>query len=359
MEFYVNSVMQIRRTTEITPIGNQVHSNVTDSSHILVDNNWNGIYSPVNEQRMRPTDVFATMGRAHLNIDGPIIDTRATSTQMAAKSRRTNANAACYMSQILKGYSQATTLTEYGAGNDEILNKARGMAEENQATKDPFLSAIAQIRGAQVIGNVFTFNDLLHLDPNVESVTAAQLLNPVMKSKVHSAGMTATWQGSDMETHVATILSQSVPSLLMDLALTRVVFRATNRTINSAVTTAIVDAQGFISGDLTRQLDTFLLRLEHEILRDISHDNMMDYAVEMQIDLLGETWIRFSIGGNPYVDYVTPSFADALLAPVITSDDQRAVTLASDFESLSQHLLDRNTLNHTKQNLGGFAPGQL
>jgi uncharacterized protein (DUF736 family) len=360
MMFIVNSVMQIRRTQEFTPLGNQIHSSVTDSSHILVDNNWSGIYSQVSDQRMRPVDVFATMSRTHLGgIDGTIIDTRATSTNMAAKSRRSNASAANYMSQLLNGYNSASIATDYGAGNDEILNKARGISEENQAIKDPFLSAIAQIQGNPIIGNIFTYKDLCQLDPYIDNVTKAYMMSSTTQKVIHTAGLTATWQGSDLDTHVATILSQSIPSLLMDLALTRVVFKATNRTVNSAVTCAIIDAQGFISGDISRLLDTFRIRLEHEILRDVSRNNMFDYAIEMNVDLLGETWIKLSLNGNQYIDYVTPSFADALLAPVLTSDNNRATNLASDFEMLSRQLLDSNSKSHMKYNLGGYQPGGL
>jgi hypothetical protein len=360
MEFYINSTLHVRNNIEYTPTGNQNHISVADSSHVLVDNNWTGVYSSNKEQRMRPEDVYSTMSRSQIAGigDGSLLDTRAMSSTIAVKSRRNNASAANYMSTILKGYSQAAMSAEFGMGDQEILSKARGFARESLASKDPFLLAIAQIRG-MAVGNIFTFNDLKLLDSNIEYVTKANLMAPTVQAGTHQSGQTADWGGSDIYTTVATILSQSIPSLLMDLALTRIVFKSSNRDIGSVIRTMIYDAQGFSSGDQSQALDTFILRLEHEILRDVSFDNGIDFALEMHIDLLGETWVKLSLDGGPVIDYVTPSFCDALMTPVITMDDQRAVTLASDFELLTSTLLDNNSKTRINQQSGTWASSHI
>lgn len=358
MEFFINSTQHVRNSVEYTPMGNQNRQVVSDSSHILVDNGWTGIYNANKEQRMRPEDVYTTMSRAQISglNDGSLLDTRAMSTNMAVKSRRSNNSAANYMSQILKGYNQASMSAEFGIGNQELLSMARGFAAEGIASKDPFILAISQIRGMPT-GNTFTFNDLVTLDPNVQYVTKAQLMAPTAMAKIHNAGQTAEWSGSDFYTATANILSQSVPSLLMELALTRVVFKTTNRNIGSGVTVGIYDAEGFSNGDYTTALDIFKMRLEHEILRDISFNNGIDFAIEMKVDLLGETWITLSMDGGPLTDYVTPSFADALLTPVLTLDNQRAINLASDFEQLSSHLLDANSQTRGNITNSAWQPG--
>ncbi|EKD22587.1 MAG: hypothetical protein ACD_84C00040G0001 [uncultured bacterium] len=358
MEFYINSTMHIRNTVEHTPMGNQLHQSITDSSHILIDNSWTGICSGAKDQRMRPEDVYATMGRSHLSdLDGTVLDTRSMSSNMATKSNRANGSAANYMAKILNGYEQATMSAEFGMGNAEILSKARGLTRESLATKDPFLHTLAQVRGSPV-GNTFRFNDLKLIDMNVEHVTRAQLLAPTAMSTVHQVGLTADWGASDQVTSIATILSQSIPGLLMELALTRIIFKASNYDSSAAIQIMVVDAEGFGSGDYSRNLDVFRLRLEHEILRDVSYDNQVGFAIEMRVDLLGETWISLSWDNQSPIDYVTPSFADALLTPVITMDNTRAVTLASDFESLAASLFDTGTYNTVSGNKSGsWQPG--
>jgi len=356
MEFYVNSTTQIRSNVEFTPMGTQVYNSVSDSSHILADNNWSGIFTPQKEQRMRPEDVYSTMSRQGLYTGlgaGSIYDSRSISTTSAVKSRRSNASAANYMAQVLQGYSNASQSREFGDSQEKLFTKARGDVAESLVSTDGFLSAIGQIRGTG-IGNVFTYNNLLALDPQVELVTRAQLMMPVVQATAHQAGQTAEWGGADIFTTTATVLSNAIPSIMMDLTVTRLVFKTTNRNFGGAITTVVFDAQGFSSGDLTRQLEVFKIRLEQELLRDISFNNAIDFAIEMRVDLLGETWISLSLDGKAPVDYVTPSFCDALMVPVLTCSDTLTTTIASDFEALSISLADLSSQNHKYGPVGGW-----
>lgn len=342
MQFYVNSVLQIRNTIQNTPLGSQLYTSVSDSSHVLIDNNWGGIYSEQSDQRMRPEDVFSTMSRTHLVNLGGVSDYRSTNNNMPAKSSRKNNLAANYASDILSNYKQASLSEEFGQGNNEILNTARGYVGEQVAARDPFLSAMAGIQG-QPLGNTFTFDNLRRLDPNVDNVTHVNLMLPTQQATAHQAGQTADWGGTTRETQVATILSQSVPSLLMELALTKITFRSTNRDFSNAVNTQVFNPGGFSNNDQSNSLRIFIARLEHEILKDISFDNQVDYAIEMHVDLLGETWIKLSMDGKAFVDYVTPSFCDALTVPVLTAVDQVSVNLASDFQLLAGELSNSNS----------------
>jgi len=111
-------------------------------------------------------------------------------------------------------------------------------------------------------------------------------------------------------------------------------FKSTNRTIGGMVDTRLFDVVGFSTMDLTPYAQNFKMRLEQEVLRDLTFGNTMDFAIEMRADLLGETWISVSINSGPQIDYVVPSFADALTVPVLTSNPGLAVTLANDFNTL-------------------------
>ena len=201
-------------------------------------------------------------------------------------------------------------------------------------SSDPFINRISEVYGATNV-NKFTFNILKQIFPYAESVTVAKLLAPTQKQTVHVAGQTAEWSGADGVTHSATIISQAVPCIMMDLALTRLVFKSTNRSINCQPQTIFMDVHGFVSGDLSRQIEIFRVRLETELLNDITFNNALDYAIDMNVDLLGETWLSISINGSPVYDYVTPSFADALMSPVITTNNDVIRSLASDFDNLA------------------------
>jgi len=347
MRFYVNSIMETRATTNYGPMGAQTQQGVISGSHIIVDNAWGGIYNPIRDQNMRPTDVYTAMTRLQLNgiSQGDIYDSRTMTNNTAIKSNRSNASAAEYVSKIFNGYTNAVRNAAFGSGESTIMDTARGLVMESPAPADPFLSAITQIRGDAALGNTFTLNDLKQLDPNVDKVAKLIVMSAQTQAITHHAGQTADWGGSNLQTTVATILSQSIPAILMDVALTRIVFMTTNRVIGNLVQTTIMDAQGFSGGDLSNQLAVFISRLESEVLRDISYNNTIDFAIEMHVDLIGETFIKVSLDNQPIIDFVTPSFCDALMAPVISGINERVMNVASDFQQLTEHLMENN--HHT------------
>lgn len=359
MEFFVNSTLHIRETLANTPMGRQTITSVVDNSHLLVDPAWSGVFTPEVDRRLRPEDVFSTMSRTHLNGLGNVYDGRSVSSNTAVKSKRTNGSAANYMADILRSYTQASNLADMGAGEQEILMKARGFSQENVASGDYFLAAVAGIRGMGV-SNVFQFRDLEALDNNVSHNTRVSVLGPTSKVTVHHTGQTEDWATTTLETTAATVLSQSVPALMMEVALTRCVFRSTNDTINSQMETVFMDVQGFSNNDLSQSVAHFRNNLEQTIMADLTYNNQMAYALEMSVDLLGETWIKISLNGGPFIDYNTPSFCDALIVPVLTINDQAAMTLASDFEQLAVALQESSKENHPSiLSAGGSAFGNI
>lgn len=347
MEFYVNSVIAVRERLISTAFGNQFQAEVIDSSHVLSNNNFDGIYTIGAEQWIRPEDVYVIMDRANLqgyNQGETLIDLRNTAGNMAVKSRRSNCNPANYMANVLEGYSRALkdTGTFDVPSENELLAKAREHTRDPVAAKDFFLSAIAQQRG-NAIGNTFRFKDLENIDRGTEANTVVVMMSPVERASVHSTGLTADWGGANTGTIVASTLSQAVPGLLMDLGLTQIAFVATNRTLGCQSQVSIVNVTGFSKNmDTTPYCESFVIRLKNEVLRDISYDNQLDYFIEMIVDLLGETRISISIAGEPQTDYVAPSFCDALSAPIATSSTELTTKLASDFDSLVNLIADRN-----------------
>jgi len=359
MEFFVNSTLQIRETIANTPVGRQTYSSVVDNSHILVDPSWSSIYTAQADTRLRPEDVFTTMSRTHLSGLGKVADGRTMSMNTAVKSRRSNGSAANYMADILRSHKQASVLEEAGAGEQEILMKARGFAQENIAAADYFLAAISQLRGMGV-SNVFQYSDLISLDEGVTHNTVASFLGQTQKSSVHQQGQTQHWAGADAETVAATVLSQSVPAAMMEVGLTNVMFKSTNQDIGSQMHTVFMDIRGFVHGDLSTQAQYLRNQLEQTILRDLTYNNSISYSVEMSVDLLGETWIKISLNGGPFIDYVTPSFCDALTVPVLTNNSNAATQLASDFELLASALSEASKDAHpTIQSAGGTAWGNI
>jgi hypothetical protein len=343
MTFFIDSMTDIKMMQAMTPLGNQMISRVVDSNHLIVDNNFHSMGAPYCERLMRPADVFASITYLHLEDDQtgtmPLANSNTVNT-MAKKSNRNNGTAAHYMSSILSNFTSASNEGRgFGQGSQEVMHRARELSGETLVSKDAFLSSVAKVRGS-VISNMFTMNDLKRIDANVEYVTMAKRLTQVERSSTHYHGQTASWESSDRETVASTILANSVPSLVMELGMTKIVFQSTNRTIGCVPMTKVLDGDAFNNAniDLTTAANAFMSRLETTILNDISYNNTLDFAVTMWVDVLGETRIQISMNNGPNIDYVSPSFCSSMLSPVITSNQNLTHKIATDIESLTQYV---------------------
>lgn len=358
MQFYVNSVTHLRTTNYNSPAGMQAITNVIDTSQILVNPVWRDIYTPTTEQSMRPTDVYTVISRTHLPDTGTILDLRNSLTNIPIKSRRSNNDPAAYTAKILQNYKVASATHDTGEGEQEILAQARGLVSEDAVNRDPFLKAVGEI-SHHGIGNYFTYQDLLNLDPTVIQRTKPVLLGVTQATQVHQAGQTQHWGGTDRDTLIATSLSNSVPAIMAEVGLMKVEFFSSNRQIGGTMLTTLADANSFANMDLSAQCQTFINILERQVLWNLSFENHVDFAVRMSVDLVGETHLTLSFDGGPPIDYVTPSFCDALLSPVVTSNKERTMQLARDFESLTSTVMDTRSSAFLNTPSGGAFGGSF
>jgi hypothetical protein len=361
MEFYVNSVISVRNQVENTPTGPRNHVNIIDNSHVLVNPAYAGAYGNVQSYKMRPEDVYAAMKVNHITPVADVLDIRTVLDGKPIASRRSNAIATDYAANLLDGYSRASFDQNFGVHREEdILEGARGYVQENMVQNNPFFKAISNYRDG-FMTNFFTWADLLKLDGTAEERTIITMLGVTTQTSSPqtaydvASGIAQGWGGSDRETQVATILSQSIPALMTDFGLTKVAFISTNRRVfadaaqglapyamQSRISTKILDVLSFTDFDMSVYMDHFVGRIEQMVMLDVSFNNEMDFYVEMQVDLLGETWIKISLNGGPLIPYVTPSFADALTVPVVTQNSHLASQLSQDFGVIFHEIADHS-----------------
>lgn len=363
MMFFINNHMSFRKSIERTPHGNQVYYSPLRSSQILVDNAWSGVGTPGSEQAMRPTDVFATIGRAQLGINGTITDVRTTLSSVPVKSKRSNNNAASYAADVLHNYLHADrSVSATGGALEDILSTARGMTYEDSVQKDVFMQAIAQVSGRPV-SNFFTINELTRLDPNVNNVMTYTLVGQAKMiggnngmPEFHTAGDTSDWHGSDRHTQVSAILSQAIPAMMMDQALTRLAFTATNMNFGGQAVIVVEDAAGLMPGDLGPYVEAFKMDLLTKVMPDITYNNEVPFALRAVVDVFGETWLHLTLDGVT-IPFAVPQFCDALTSHVVTKNAENALTVATDLDSIFTNLQGGCVGNGNatlQQSLGSF-----
>lgn len=367
MVFTINSTLTTRKNIGLGAMGNANFVVAGESNHILSANEFGGVFDQnPREYRMRPADVFSVMTRSHIDLSATgSLDTRNLNTIAPVKSRRTNGLAASFAASLLTNYSTATDTGDMHKSQDEVMADARGNVAEGTVAQDPFIRAIAHSRGTTA-SNFFTFGDLERLDPNVNSdqVTVVVLNGETTKMSagdyVHSAGDTADWGGATLEAQVATVIGQSVPGLLMSLGLMRLAFAATNCTINGNMETEIGPVASFSTGiDVSGQIEQFFKLLDITVMRDITRNGEVMYQLRCDMRLTGDSSISIALNGGPMTPFNLPTFADALFTPILTSSDQRATLLASDFKKIFSNTIDAHNVRPDQTMQGQSLYGQI
>lgn len=361
LKFTINSVIRVRKTRDFGPNGFQETQMVADNSHLLVDPGFESMYNQgARSERMRPTDVFATMVRAPLahaarrensQPGGGMWDQRTATTNLAVKSRRSNVIPSNFVGRIIDNYNNAMHQSaDPTRAGTEVYNNARSFTRDELVSSDEVLNMLSEVNG-EPIGNTFQFRHLLRLDPSIAGRVQGRVSGGTQRVAAHEAGQTMNWDGSDGITLAATIISQCVPAIMADLGLSKLQFKMHNMFATSGGYSSVdptthvgsasyipefvvLRARGFGDQDYTPQLKQLELRFWFEVMKDLTYQNQVAFMVEVTADLIGETVINISMDSSEMRQYVTPSFADASLVPLVTQNFDRPLQVAEDFNVL-------------------------
>jgi len=341
MTLHFNSSMVLHTSRQLSANGAVNVVSMRDAAHIVTDTGIGQSHQARLHQpravTMRPEDVFSRMGASHLLQDqaNGAMDTRTDFTLGAKKSFRSNTSAPVYLSKTLGAYTNAIRNADIHEDDaNGIADSATGTVKEQDIAADIFLrSFISEGSEFRESGSI-TWEHLCFTNPHVNSITEIFRSGPVTKENFREDSV--GFNGCDNETLVATILSQSVPAIMLDLMLTTLVFEAHNGTMDSGYAVRILgECRSFADGiDPTPYVERFIYRLRTEVLPDISHNNNLSFNLIMNVNVIGDTVIDISIEGSPMAHFIVPSFCDALMVPVLSNSGETLGNLAGDLESL-------------------------
>ncbi len=350
MVFYMNSVSHLKSQRINTLDGLQNHFAVTDSSQILVNHDYGTARQVEQLYRMRPDDLFAAMTTTHLDF-GTNHDGRNVMNSNAQKATRTSTVAPAYMAKMLDAYlTSSKSMGDFGQDAPvDILSDARGRThQQSSSASDPFMRAVSQIENNGTYSqDTFTYRTLMMIDPNVHNIGEVCLVGDIQHDKEFVNGFeTNDWSEGGVYSQFASILSQSVPTLMMETGLRKVWFSSTNRKMDQQIHSHHVNLESFSNlFSLQKQGDEFINRLNNEVLYDLTFNNTMDYMLEMRMTMHGEVEIMLALNGQETPErFVAPLFADALMTPIVTGSHQRLNMVAKSFGDLAGELAENNLL---------------
>jgi len=369
MVLYFNNVLSLRTNVINTPNGVVNNVTVSESNHLLRNSYLDQIGFDIPTSiitTLRPEDVFHSMTANQVYFgDNDIYDLRPSfAGGPLKKSRRGNTNPTRYLSSILSSYSKSTDSATLGFEEEDygsVIGEARGMVQEDDLGSDPFFHTLSRQTQSFEEGGAITYGEMCAVMPDFDHKAVFTVNGEVHKAQqqqqmqhgfsphMHTTGESEHWFGAGLETTWATALSNTIPSLMMDLMFTRVIVTATN-TLSQAelhscgypqgnIAIMMPDYGGFVENfDMTNHIKVFMERLRQEVLMGLSRKSEIPFTLTAIVDVMGETSIRLAIDSSYETLFVSPSFADGLYVPLITGDMQKGKDLASNISTLAENI---------------------
>jgi hypothetical protein len=365
LQFVVNSTIRLQRAEEWGPRGHVEHVAIASNTHVFADQRFSSMYQPQHEERMRPNDIFSAIQRGPMYAvansepgSRGVFDTRTAQSNLAVMSKRSNVIPTNHVARVFESYNNARmqAMTDPTQDGADFYGKARGFVNDGLVSDDAVLQMIGEFRG-EGASNHFTFSDLRRLDPTISGRVIGRVSGVTRLNNLHQAHQSSEWNGRDAYDIIATTISQCVPGIMSDLGLTRLNFETNNQNIHHPdQRMGLADVMPFfvptnmrsVSGqsgtdrDLSREAYQFEHRFWTEVMQGLCYNNQIPFSMKVNCDLYGETVLDLSFDSRPFRQYVTPSFADALLTPLVTANPNHLAGVADDFNTLISSVIKKD-----------------
>lgn len=374
MRIYFNSETIIQESVVPTPHGPQSQARIIGSNQILTPVNMvegrNGMFAKPSNFLIRPEDNFNLMQTKavakNLESNGLVdvkIDTSYDYRTMVGEggsfkySMRKDTSPVRYLSSSLGAYQHARSEYEdsmrdsdallFNRGSDPtetLLGEAANMCRNHAIQSNTFLGILREHAGFMEQGYV-TWGRLKQLFPELcnPTVTKFAMNDGSSQRKVSQAHQSQIFSGADNKSIAVALLSQAIPSIMMDTFFRQISFAVTNGhgpneyvfEIFPQGTSSII--RNFDMRPYVQQLER---RIKVDILNNISRGNQIPFRISCHSDLAGETIVDISLGNDPVERYVAPTFADSLFSPVITRNQELSNEIAKDITWLVRKVID-------------------
>lgn len=332
-EFTINSIVV---THSQGAFANQGDAQVQRfySSHGVISNQTHSMQNPARLYLIRPQEVFGYIDTRLMPMAGfddcEILDMRRVLTVAPRMFHRENAVADSYTAALLNAYHAVNSCEEPEGSEVERNALCQEMVSEDTANSNPLLTALAKIRN-QRESHQFTLANLIALDASVADVMKVRNLR--MPALHLSGGAHADESGgSDITSVTAAAIAQALPALMSTVLLKAVRVSITNIGATGQTQMLVLNGQTLVPADFDACQEAFTLRLK-TLMESLSYQGLLAYALEIDANLGGEIRVHLSLNGQPTMYFVTPAFADAMLAPVLTDTEANANDVGQAFHA--------------------------
>ena len=341
--FYVNSITSVNTANAV--------ARPTEINHLITSKNITSHVGYRDRQRgrdtlvtIRPTDVLGDIGLSFEDRTATFNTTNQIGEYRSLKSRRRNGLATRYLSDIFRSVRSVDTTipTRYSEFESvTALEQAAAKTRESNMSSDPLTKRLRTYQEFISEGYV-RWDDLCYeiegLNDKATLATETRVSRTGSSIGRPSGRDSEKWSGADNATLAATIANQSLSAIMATCLVTYLECEVSNETIDGQATVRLFDVTTFDDMmDASNQADILAGIIVDEMMPLITNNGEMGCSLYIQFDLMTECFMTVSIDGELPVDFVAPTFCDALYSPVVTDSDE---TL-SDMSRTLMGLIDR------------------
>jgi len=202
-----------------------------------------------------------------------------------------------------------------------------------------------------------TFGELMDMNPDFDEDTQLPFTPFNVRKDTINLQDATPWNADTPEGIAAYLISISLPAVMIHSMYSKVDNLILNTRARMGEPRVLAGrCTPFIPGlDATSSIDYFESTLEHGLLRQLSHNGMMDIdcTIDANIDQDIEIWI--SIDGGPEEYFAFAAHCDSLVAPTLTDNIETVDLLADDIVKLASKVVearDNRHPSHVNENRG-------
>lgn len=333
-KLYFNNSVSILESTVWTPNGQTKSRRMENSAHILHAEAIPSIRGP-SALSLRPVDVFGVLASDALVNDTSVIDCTAMFHNGMQLSSRKDEFSPTYIEKAFKSYDSARN--NHHGSDQALYYDAKNYSKQMSSNLSNFVMKL-KANSSLAYSDFVTYEELcttFNVDQIAQIFTQANQVTPAGMTSTYTAANTCNWNGANYETIDANYLIHALPALMVDMLISDVSLASTNDTLNGEIKTVIQGVEGFSSKiDMRNYIQAFINRFEFEHMRRLTNNNQRLVKLNLNMNLMGESYIKLQYDNNHAYEFLAPSFADGFFSPLITRSQDDLRGLVHTFDTL-------------------------
>ncbi len=355
MVHHINSVTETAVISYNSPLGPVTKEKLINVYNVLSKGDQVEYFT------QRPTDVMDTLNTLELSsmMNIPSQDALSAASwvnpfsNIASCSSVTNNIASDYISKILNTGLMTSREREIHLGSFDTSVSSESSADrflsEPSISGNRFLKYMSVISGFKYVRNVFTFPQISSIDPTAESRFVVlnankELLNPYLNATPDTG---EHWGGQDPVTLKAYSITEASVALAVKYGFTKLYFTASNMQNPTGQPEVLISYfNGFMNlpeEDVNYLLELFKNRFILEIFNNETSGGTIPLHLDMFVELMGTSKVNLSYGGFVSTWYTSPTAANSLYSPVMTSDKSGLDYIAESAGKLIDVITEKTT----------------